>query len=184
MADLSRPPADIPRPDSFSPPVRAAPRNGRANSYRISLTWTGNQGSGTSSYKHYSRDHELQASGKPPIHCSSDPIFRGDPTRYNPEELLVSSLSACHMLWYLHLCADAGIVVTDYRDDAVGELVEMAGDGGRFREVVLAPHVRIAAGGDLVLAESLHRRAHDLCFVANSVNFPVRCVSEIAFDDR
>ncbi len=154
------------------------------HSYRTSLTWTGDRGSGTSGYALYGRDHELVASGKPPIFASADPTFRGDPTRYNPEELLVCSLSACHMLWYLHLCADAGIVVTDYRDEAVGEMVEVAGEGGSFREVVLAPRVTIAAGGDLTLAGRLHDRAHDLCFVANSVKFPVRCIPEIGHENR
>jgi organic hydroperoxide reductase OsmC/OhrA len=163
---------------------RPTARRGRTRRYSVGLKWTGNQGCGTSGYRLYSRDHELAATGKAPILCSSDPSFRGDPLRHNPEELLVSSLSACHMLWYLHLCADAGVVVTDYQDDAVGELIEAPGEVGRFREVVLAPRVRIAAGGDLALADSLHERAHDLCFVANSVNFPVRCRAQIAFDDR
>jgi organic hydroperoxide reductase OsmC/OhrA len=105
---------------------------------------------------------------------SSDPAFRGDRTRYNPEELLVMSLSSCHMLWYLHLAAESKIVVVDYVDDAVGTMVEDVEKGGFFTEVILRPVVTLA-GSDPVLAESLHARAHHLCFVANSVNFPVRC---------
>src|SRR5499426_564348 len=102
--------------------------------YSVVVTWTGNQGSGTSGYRDYRRDHDISAAGKPIIPASSDPIFRGDASRYNPEDLLVASLSGCHMLWYLHLCADAGIRVTEYRDDATGTMVETADGGGRFAE--------------------------------------------------
>lgn len=139
------------------------------------MTWTGNLGEGTSGYRGYSRNHEISASGKVAVPGSSDATFRGDPKRYNPEELLVSSLSACHMLWYLHLCAEAKIVVLQYVDEASGVMEETSNGGGRFTDVVLKPEVLIAAGGDLERAEQLHERAHHLCFIANSVNFPVRC---------
>ena len=148
---------------------------GRVHSYDIHLEWTGNLGSGTDDYRAYSRNHELSAASKPVIPGSSDPVFRGDASRYNPEDLLVAALSACHMLTYLHLCADAGITVTEYADDARGTMVETAGTGGHFTEVVLRPHVRVSAGSDTALATQLHERAHRLCFVANSVNFPVLC---------
>jgi organic hydroperoxide reductase OsmC/OhrA len=105
---------------------------------------------------------------------SADPAFRGDATRYNPEELLVMSLSSCHMLWYLHLCAEAGVIVTAYVDDAVGTLVEVKETGGHFTEVILRPVATLQAGSDAALAAQLHEKAHHLCFVANSVNFPVR----------
>lgn len=147
--------------------------------YAVSVTWTGNLGSGTSGYRNYGRDHEIAASGKPTIPCSSDPIFRGDASRYNPEDLLVAALSACHMLWYLHLCADAGIRVTEYRDDATGTMVESADGGGRFAEVTLHPRLIVSRGADRDLAIRLHEKAHHLCFIANSVNFPVRCQPEI-----
>ncbi|MFQ5520678.1 MAG: OsmC family protein, partial [Candidatus Methylomirabilia bacterium] len=101
--------------------------------------------------------------------------MRGDPSRYNPEELLVAALSACHMLWYLHLCTDAKIIVTDYMDHASGTMVLTADGSGHFTAVVLKPSVTIQRGGDVTLAERLHARAHQLCFIANSVNFPVRC---------
>jgi organic hydroperoxide reductase OsmC/OhrA len=143
------------------------------------VEWTGNLGQGTSGYRAYSRNHEISATGKPKVPGSSDPAFRGDPSRYNPEELLVSSLSACHMLWYLHLCADAGIVVVEYSDDATGRMVETPDGGGRFAEVVLHPAVTIGPGGDKRTAERLHEKAHSMCFVANSVNFPVRCEASI-----
>ena len=143
--------------------------------YRTNVLWTGNTGQGTSDYRGYSRAHEIMAKGKPTLAGSSDPAFRGDPARYNPEELLVASLSTCHMLWYLHLCADAKIVVTSYEDRAEGTMIETEDGGGRFTEVTLKPAVTIGAGGDLELARTLHERAHHLCFIANSVNFPVRC---------
>lgn len=143
--------------------------------YSIRIEWTGNQGEGTSDYRSYARAHEISAPGKPVIPGSSDPAFRGDRTRYNPEELLVSSLSACHMLWYLHLCADAGIVVTDYVDDATGTMVESAETGGHFTEVVLRPAVSVRSPADADLAIRLHDQAHHLCYIANSVRFPVRC---------
>jgi organic hydroperoxide reductase OsmC/OhrA len=143
--------------------------------YRVRVTWTGNLGAGTSDYRVYSRAHEVVAAGKPVLPGSSDPAFRGDAARYNPEELLVASLSTCHMLWYLHLCADAGVVVTDYVDLADGTLVEAPDGGGRFSEVVLRPVVTVRGDADPGLAVSLHERAHERCFIASSVNFPVRC---------
>jgi organic hydroperoxide reductase OsmC/OhrA len=143
------------------------------------MAWTGNQGEGTKTYKVYLRDHEISAAGKPAILGSSDPSFRGDQTRYNPEELLVASLSACHMLWYLHLCAVNGIVVTEYRDAAQGQMTENKDGSGAFVEVTLHPRVRISAESDANRALALHEEAHRLCFIANSVNFPVRNVPEI-----
>lgn len=143
--------------------------------YPIRMAWTGNTGTGTADYRGYQRTHEYSVPGKPVIPGSSDPAFRGDATRYNPEELLVMSLSSCHMLWYLHLCAEAKVVVVGYDDQAVGTMVETADTGGHFTEVVLKPTVTLEPGSDVALAQSLHQRAHQLCFVANSVNFPVRC---------
>lgn len=147
---------------------------GKTHSYPIRMRWTGNTGEGTREYRGYQRAHEYSVEGKPIIPGSSDPAFRGDGTRYNPEELLVMSLSSCHMLWYLHLCAEQQIVVIEYEDDAIGTMVEDAARGGFFTEVTLRPKVTIAAG-EVSKAAALHERAHHLCFVANSVNFPVRC---------
>lgn len=148
------------------------------HAYAIEVSWTGNRGTGTSGYRAYARDHRISAAGKPAIEGSADPAFRGDAERYNPEELLLASLSACHMLWYLHLCADAGIVVTAYRDAATATMATDAGGGGRFTRAVLRPQVAFAPGADIDLAEKLHERAHRLCFIANSVNFPVTCEAE------
>ncbi|MCZ2075627.1 MAG: OsmC family protein [Bryobacteraceae bacterium] len=142
--------------------------------YRITTTWTGNLGTGTSGYRAYRRDHEIHAARKSAsIPGSSDPVFRGDPSRYNPEELLVAALSACHMLSYLHLCAEAGIAVTEYRDEAAGYMAVEKDGGGRFTRVVLRPQVAITDTGRAPEAISLHDKAHGLCFIARSVNFTV-----------
>ena len=146
----------------------------KQHSYSINVEWTGNLGQGTGSYRSYSRDHLISAAGKPDLLGSSDPAFRGDASRHNPEDLLVASLSSCHMLWYLHLCAQAKIIVLAYRDAAVGTMVEDAGGGGRFSAALLRPVATVAAGSDAARATALHEEAHRLCFIANSVNFPVR----------
>lgn len=151
----------------------------REHRYTITVDWTGNLGSGTSDYRAYDRRHEIIAQGKPPIPASSDPAFRGDPARWNPEDLLVASLSSCHMLWYLHLCAVNRIVVTAYRDRAEGVMEEGADGGGRFASVTLMPVVTVKPGADLAQARALHHEAHAKCFIANSVNFPVGCQPDI-----
>ena len=146
----------------------------RKHHYRTTTRWTGNLGTGTSAYAAYSRNHEVNWPGKSAaIAGSSDPAFRGDPARYNPEELLVSALSACHMLWVLHLCADAGIVIAEYSDDAVGEMVEHADGSGEFARVVLRPRMKIADAGRIAEATAIHDRAHQVCCLARSMNFPV-----------
>jgi len=145
----------------------------KQHTYKVAISWTGNDGTGTSSYKSYRRDHEIVCKGKPLILASSDPAFRGDPSRYNPEEMLVASLSSCHMLWYLHLCALNHICVLDYQDTAVGTMEERADGSGAFVRVVLWPSVKIRAGDDRDKAMALHHDAHRMCFIANSVNFPV-----------
>jgi organic hydroperoxide reductase OsmC/OhrA len=152
----------------------------RTHRYVSATVWTGNRGTGTSGYKEYGREHDLVVPGKPVIAGSSDPAFRGDAARHNPEDLVVASLSACHMLWYLHLCAAEGIVVVDYRDAAEATMEEGGGRPGRFIDAVLRPEVAIAKG-DRARALALHERAHAECFVANSVNFPVRCEPTVTF---
>ena len=146
----------------------------RDHAYTVTVTWTGNTGEGTTAYRGYERAHDIEIMGKPAIRGSSDPAFRGDPSRYNPEEMLVASLSSCHMLWYLHLCSSEGIAVQAYQDVAEGIMIEDAGGGGRFTEVVLQPEITLPAGTDLEKARALHVGAHARCFIANSVNFPVR----------
>lgn len=149
--------------------------NSKVHQYHVEVKWTGNTGEGTANYQAYDRAHEISVAGKPIIPGSSDPSFRGDPTRYNPEELLVASLSTCHMLWYLHLCANAKIVIIEYRDHPIGIMAESKDGGGQFTEVTLKPVVTVTADSDSALAEQLHEKAHHLCFIANSMNFPVRC---------
>jgi organic hydroperoxide reductase OsmC/OhrA len=140
--------------------------------YKAHLIWNGNKGTGTSSYAAYGREYTIDVEGKPKITGSADPSFRGDRTLHNPEDLLVASLSSCHMLSYLALCALQGIRVMTYEDDASGTMMADR-NGGKFTEVVLRPHVTIAAGGDITLATKLHETAHEQCYIASSCNFPV-----------
>lgn len=146
---------------------------GKEHRYQVTVEWTGNRGTGTSGYRAYGRDHRIAADGNPDIPGSSDPSFLGDPARWNPEELLLASIAACHKLWYLHLCSDAGVIVTAYRDEAVATMVEDSERGGWFTGATLRPHVTIAAGSDPELAMRLHHDANHKCFVANSLNFKV-----------
>lgn len=155
----------------------------RTHVYAVELAWTGNRGTGTSAYGGYGRTHELRAPGKPVLPGSSDPAFRGDADRWNPEELLVASLSACHQLWYLHLCADAGLVVTAYADRAEGVMAEARDGTGRFTGVTLRPRVTLAAGSDAEHALRLHGAAAARCFIARSVNFPVAHEPEVVVAD-
>ena len=140
--------------------------------YALEIEWTGNRGSGTSDYKAYSREHIVSAEGKPPLAGSSDRSFRGDPDRWNPEELLLAALSQCHMLSYLHEAATNGIVVESYVDAATGTMEQTHDGGGHFTTATLRPQVTISAG-DPALAVELHRAANAKCFIASSVNFPV-----------
>lgn len=149
--------------------------------YNVTIKWTGNTGTGTSSYRSYERRYEISAgTEKPLIPGSSDPAFRGDASRWNPEELLVASLSACHKLWYLHLCSEAGIAVASYIDNAEGVMEETADGSGHFERVLLRPQVKVMPGSDIAKARALHQTAHAKCFVANSVNFPVQLEPEIS----
>lgn len=147
----------------------------KTHQYLTQLVWTGNTGEGTRAYTSYERNHVISAAHKPPIPGSSDPHFRGDSSKYNPEELLVASLSSCHMLWFLHLCSAQGIVVTAYEDAAAGFMQEDADGGGRFTEVILHPRVWVR-GDDHIAPKvnALHAEAHKKCFIASSCNFPVR----------
>ncbi len=141
--------------------------------YSLQLKWTGNTGTGTTDYRSYTRDHTVSVENKPGLLCSSDPSFRGDNTRYNPEELLVASLSGCHMLSYLHLCAVSGIVVVEYSDNATGTMEQTPDGGGRFTEVTLHPQIIVTNESMIEKANELHHKANQLCFIANSCNFPV-----------
>ncbi|MBU2527081.1 MAG: OsmC family protein [Bacteroidetes bacterium] len=146
----------------------------KKHKYEIKIEWTGNEGSGTLNYKSYKRNHKIIAEGKyDKIKGSSDPSFLGDKTRYNPEDLFLSSLSACHMLWYLHLCSAHNIVVTEYVDAATGILEETENGSGKFTEVTLNPKVRIKEQNMIEKANKLHEEANKMCFIANSCNFKI-----------
>jgi organic hydroperoxide reductase OsmC/OhrA len=147
--------------------------------YKTTIQWTGNKGTGTSGYRDYERSHTISVENKPMIEGSSDPAFRGDKTKYNPEEMLLSSLSSCHMLWYLHFCSEAGIIVTDYVDNATGIMEETATGSGRFTEVTLNPTVSVKDKSMVEKAIELHHKANEFCFIANSVNFPVKHIPNV-----
>jgi organic hydroperoxide reductase OsmC/OhrA len=141
--------------------------------YALTVQWTGNLGGGTSSYRGYSRDHDVLIPGMPVLKGSADPTFHGDRERYNPEQLLLAALAQCHMLSYLHVAVKHGVVVTDYRDEATG-LMRMNRDGsGQFESVTLHPRVTVGQPIQAELAGRLHHEANQLCFIARSVNFPV-----------
>jgi organic hydroperoxide reductase OsmC/OhrA len=146
----------------------------KLHSYKATITWTGNTGRGTESYKQYDRSHTISIHNKPDILTSSDPAFMGDPSKHNPEELLLASLSGCHMLWYLHLCSANAITVLEYIDQASGTMQETETTGGHFIEVILRPQVTIADEAQIERANELHKEANRMCFIANSCNFPVR----------
>ena len=146
--------------------------SGRQHRYAVTIEWHG----ATTGYRDYSRDHVIRAADHTDIAGSSDPAFRGDPTRWNPEQMLLASVAACHKLWFLHLATEAGLVVTDYVDHAEGVMVEdPATGGGRFERIVLKPQIRVRSG-DVAHIPAVHERAHALCFIANSVNFPVEII--------
>jgi organic hydroperoxide reductase OsmC/OhrA len=151
----------------------------KQHTYEVQVNWTGNDGQGTKTYRSYRRDHIIMADGKPEIPGSSDPSFRGDRSRYNPEELLVASLSACHMLWYLHLCSVNQVTVVQYEDAASGVMQEHDDGSGEFVRVTLKPTIKILPGQDRARALALHQQAHHLCFIARSVRFPVEIAPEI-----
>lgn len=146
--------------------------------YSLSTKWTGNTGTGTSNYRSYERSHTVEVENKAAILLSSDPAFRGDSSKHNPEDLLMASLSSCHMLWYLHLCAEAGVIVINYVDHATGIMMETSNGGGKFKEITLHPIVTVADLSMLKKADALHQKANELCFIANSVNFPVKHKAE------
>ena len=153
--------------------------NGKEHHYAVEVHWTGNLGEGTKSYRSYARTHDIISGRKPTIAGSSDPAFRGDEDRWNPEDLMVAAVAACHKLWYLHLCAVAGVDVVAYADRAQGVMIEDAKRGGYFTAVTLRPEVTVSADSDVAKAAALHHDAHEKCYIANSVNFPIACEPSI-----
>ena len=143
------------------------------------IRWTGNRGAGTSTYRAYDRTWDLCVEGKTVVHCSNDPMLGGDPAKYNPEDLLISALASCHMLWYLHLCSDAGITVMAYEDNPVGIGESEPSGKGRFVEAILRPKISITVDSNPTKAAEIHDEIHKFCFIARSVNFPIRIEPEI-----
>ncbi len=146
----------------------------KEHQYKTNLVWAGNKGSGTMDYRSYDRDFVVSIENKEPILGSSDSVFLGDQTKYNPEDLLLASVSSCHMLWYLHLCSKHEIVVMEYKDNAVGTMIENVDGSGRFSSILLQPEVLIADKLHIAQANLLHEEANKMCFIANSLNFPVK----------
>ena len=145
----------------------------KQHSYTVAIIWTGDRGQGTAEYRGYDRTWEIRTPGKPVIQCSNDPLLGGDPSKPNPEDMLLCALSACHMLWYLHLAFQAGIVVTAYEDEPLGVGETSPNGAGRFLRATLRPAIRVRRGTDLASADAIHRQVHQYCFIARSVNFPV-----------
>lgn len=152
----------------------------KEHNYKATIQWTGNKGTGTSGYRNYERSHTISIENKAIIEGSSDPAFRGDQTKYNPEEMLLASLSSCHMLWYLHFCSEEGIIVTEYIDHATGIMAEKENGSGYFKEVTLHPIVIVTEESMVKKANELHHKASEFCFIANSVNFPVKHIPTAA----
>ena len=151
----------------------------KEHTYMATVTWTGNQGAGTTDYKSYTRDYDVICDGKPVIKGSADPGYLGDAERYNPEDMLLASLSACHMLWYLHLCAISKVVVMNYEDRTEGVMETNPDGSGAFTSVTLKPRITITPESDAAMAEALHEKANAMCFIARSVNFPIAHEVEI-----
>ncbi|WP_172284074.1 OsmC family protein [Chryseobacterium sp. LAM-KRS1] len=146
----------------------------KEHQYSTSIEWTGNKGTGTSGYRNYDRSYTISIENKITIDGSSDPAFRGDKTKHNPEELFLASLSSCHMLWYLHFCSEAGVILTEYTDKATGIMAETANGSGHFTEVTLHPKIIVTDESMIEKAVELHQKANEFCFIANSVNFKVK----------
>jgi len=151
----------------------------KEHAYTATVTWTGNQGAGTTNYKAYTRDYDIICDGKPVIKGSADPGYLGDAARHNPEDMLLASLSACHMLWYLHLCTVSKVVVTEYEDRAEGVMDTSPDGSGAFTSATLKPRITITPESDAAMAEALHEKANAMCFIARSVNFPIAHEAEI-----
>lgn len=146
--------------------------------YKQTIEWTGSKGVGTQTYESYSRDFNLIAENRPVLACSADPVFRGDSSKYNPEDFLLCSVSSCHMLWFLHLCADKGIIVLNYIDHPIGEMESIPGKGGKFIGITLNPIVVITDINRVEEIEKIHDEASEKCFITNSLNFKVKLNSQ------
>ena len=148
------------------------------HNYTIQMTWTGSEGKGTVDYRSYTRSYTIAADGKPDLLGSADAAYMGDASRWNPEEMLLGALSSCHMLWFLHLCTMQKIVVLDYQDAPQGVVEVDATGSGTFTEATLRPKITLISDEKLSIAHQLHEQAHKKCFIANSLNFPIKIEPE------
>ena len=145
------------------------------HNYKLTAEWTGNKGDGTKNVRTYDRSHTVSIQGKPDLFLTTDNPAVGDKSKLNPEDLLVSALSSCHMLSYLYLCSLEGVIITSYLDNATGIMIENESGGGKFKEVTLNPIVSVTEVSMVEKAIALHHKAHEICYIANSVNFEVKC---------
>lgn len=145
------------------------------HNYQLTAVWTGNKGDGTKNVRTYDRSHTISIQGKPELFLTTDHPAVGDQSKLNPEDLLVTALSSCHMLSYLYVCAMEGVIITAYTDHATGIMIEKASGGGSFKEVILNPIFYVADESMVAKAIELHHKAHEVCYIANSVNFEVKC---------
>lgn len=145
------------------------------------IEWTGNRGEGTAHYRAYDRTWSVRTPGKPEILCSNDPGLGGDPTLHNPEDMLLSALASCHMLWFLHLASEAGLTVVAYTDTPEGQGETLPNGAGRFLNATLRPQITLTAGDDPATADAIHGRIHEVCFIARSVAFPVTIAATYDF---
>ncbi len=151
--------------------------------YKLTAVWTGNKGDGTKNVRTYDRSHTVSIDGKPELFLTTDNAAVGDKSKLNPEDLLVTAISSCHMLSYLYLCSLEGIVITAYIDNASGIMIEEADGSGKFKEVTLRPNFHVAEESMVERAIELHHKAHEICYIANSVNFEVKCVPSCKVDE-
>jgi organic hydroperoxide reductase OsmC/OhrA len=129
------------------------------STHRARLRWTPSEED--------SRAHTIEL-GEQALSASSAPEYKGDPAKADPEEMLIGALSSCHMLWFVALARAKRLSLTAYEDDAEGTM-----DGTRFTGAVLRPLVEFDDGTDAETIRELHHKAHERCFISNSVNFPV-----------
>lgn len=146
--------------------------------FKATLNWKPKEGENTQNPRNYTRDHEVKITDKKLLQLSAAKSFRGDTNLLNPEDLLLSAITSCHMMSYLYVCSQNQVEILSYSDNSEG-ILEVVGDGGSFERVDLNPVVTIKNPKDIELAKELHTKANELCFIANSCNFPIHHKAKI-----
>ena len=141
--------------------------------FKVALNWIKKEPQTDSSTRIYTKSHHISIEGKPDLEVSAAKAFKGDPNLYNPEDLLLSSLTSCHMMSYLYCCMQYKIEVISYQDHSEATLQVNPDGSGKIVKVDLFPEIIISNSSQIELALSLHKKANELCFIANSCNFPV-----------